>query len=72
MTGTQGDAIMIRTSFGPRRLPAVAEGHATWLPRLPATDPLLDQMAFSRGRFLVTVRGRAVAGRAGLAGARRG
>jgi hypothetical protein len=25
--------------------------------QLPASDPLLEQMAFSRGRFLVTVEG---------------
>lgn len=24
---------------------------------LPASDPLLDQMAFSRGRFMVTAEG---------------
>jgi hypothetical protein len=27
------------------------------LAQLPVSDPLLDQMAFSRGRFLVTIEG---------------
>ena len=55
--GTFGHALVIRTSFGVRRL-AVETGHlATTGIELPASDPLFDQMAFSRGRFLVTVEG---------------
>lgn len=56
LTGTEGDTIVIRTSFGQRRLPAVADRNQTAV-TLPASDPLFDQMAFSRGRFLVTVEG---------------
>ena len=51
-----GNAIIIRTSFGERRLPAtsVAEG---LIARLPAADPRLDDILFSRGRFAVEVEG---------------
>jgi hypothetical protein len=56
LTGAEGDAIVVRTSFGQRRLPAVADRNQTAV-TLPASDPLLDQIAFSRGRFLVTVEG---------------
>lgn len=50
--GLQGAALTVRTTFGERRLPATATtvGAAT---RLSAGDPLLDQIAFSRGRFMV-------------------
>jgi hypothetical protein len=44
-----GAAIIVRTSFGSRRL---AAGTA-----LAASDALLDQMAFSRGRFTVEAAG---------------
>lgn len=55
--GTYGHALVIRTSFGMRRF-AVETGHlATTGIDLPAADPLFDQMAFSRGRFLVSVEG---------------
>ena len=40
--------LVIRTSYGERRLAAG---------QVAADDPLLDQMAFSRGRFLVAVEG---------------
>jgi len=43
----------VTTSYGTRDLALAAEGVA----RLPAADPLLDQMAFSRGRFTVEVEG---------------
>jgi hypothetical protein len=43
----------VTTSYGSRSLPLAADGVA----RLPAADPLLDQMAFSRGRFTVEVAG---------------
>lgn len=52
LIGPQGAAIIVRTSYGERRLPGSPDhfqSHAS----LPASDPLLDQMAFSRGRFLV-------------------
>ncbi len=57
VTGAQGDALVIRTSFGMRRLPAERVHLNEMLAQLPTADPLLEQMAFSRGRFLVTVEG---------------
>jgi hypothetical protein len=42
-------ALRVRTSYGERALPAGAE--------LAATDPLFDEMAFSRGRFTVEASG---------------
>ena len=57
VNGALGRTLMIRTSFGMRQLPAVREGLSNMAARLPPSDPLLDQMAFSRGRFLVTVEG---------------
>ena len=47
-----GQQLTIRTSYGERSLPA-SSGVAT----LAASDPLLDQIAFSRGRFLVQASG---------------
>lgn len=47
-----GQRLTIRTSYGERSLPA-SSGAAT----LAASDPLLDQIAFSRGRFLVQADG---------------
>lgn len=44
-----GGALRMRTSYGERTL---ASGAA-----LPAADPLLDEMAFSRGRFAVETPG---------------
>jgi hypothetical protein len=44
-----GARLVVRTSFGER---AVAAGAP-----LPAADPLLDQMAFSRGRFTIAAEG---------------
>jgi hypothetical protein len=41
--------LLLRTTYGERTLPA---GTA-----LPAADPLLDEMAFSRGRFTVEAPG---------------
>ncbi len=49
------DRLAVRTSFGARALPAV-QGTAT----LPASDPLFDQMAFSRGRFALEAPGAAM------------
>ena len=51
-----GGALTIVTSFGARSLAgAGAEGGA----ELPSADPLFDQIAFSRGRFLVRAAGAA-------------
>ncbi|MEA3003998.1 MAG: hypothetical protein QOH81_2786 [Sphingomonadales bacterium] len=44
-----GTRLTLRTSFGDRIVAAGAP--------LPASDPLLDQMAFSRGRFTVAAEG---------------
>ena len=57
VTGAQGDALIVRTSFGIRRMPAERVHLNEMLAQLPVTDPLLEQMAFSRGRILVTVEG---------------
>src|SRR4051794_25518598 len=48
-TGT----MIVTTSYGTRSLTLATEGVA----RIPAADPLLDQMAFSRGRFTIEVDG---------------
>jgi hypothetical protein len=56
LNGAEGDAIVVRTSFGQRRLPALADRNQA-AATLPASDSLLDQMAFSRGRFLVSIEG---------------
>ncbi len=45
-----GGALRMRTSYGER---ALRSGTA-----LPAADPLLDEIAFSRGRFAVETQGR--------------
>ena len=53
-----GAPLIVRTSFGERALPTpglVPEARAV----LAASDPLLDQIAFSRGRFLVRLEGAA-------------
>jgi hypothetical protein len=44
-----GARLTVRTSFGERAIPA---GSA-----LPAADPFLDQIVFSRGRFTVAAEG---------------
>jgi hypothetical protein len=44
-----GTRLVVRTSFGERVLAAGAP--------VPAADPLLDQIAFSRGRFTVSADG---------------
>jgi hypothetical protein len=49
-----GGTLVIRTSYGARSLPGGASG-AT----IPANDPFLDQMAFSRGRIAVEADGQA-------------
>jgi len=55
--GAQAQAIAIRTSYGERRL-QVSEVHINMVDAdLPPSDPLLDQIAFSRGRFMVQAEG---------------
>lgn len=50
--GTGGAALTIRTSNTMRTLPATARPDGTVV-TLSANDPLLDAIAFSRGRFAV-------------------
>ncbi len=57
VTGARGDAIVIRTSYGMRRVPGDRAHLNEIVAQLPVSDPLLEQMAFSRGRFLVAVEG---------------
>ena len=57
LTGAQADALVIRTSYGERRLQAQRVHVNEMIAQVPASDPLLEQMAFSRGRFLVVVEG---------------
>jgi len=54
--GTSGGAIDIVTGFGERVLPAGGGTQGTEA-ALPSADSLFDQIAFSRGRFLVRVAG---------------
>ena len=54
--GTAGGPITIVTSFGERNLPGAGNAEPA-LAALPASDPLFDQIVFSRGRFLVRVAG---------------
>jgi hypothetical protein len=54
-----GSAMVVRTTSTSRSLPvsAQAEPPAFVSATLPASDPLLDAMAFSRGRFTVEAAG---------------
>ena len=56
--GATSGALTVRTSYGARALPASARGMSL-AATLSASDPLLDQIAFSRGRFTVEVPGAA-------------
>ncbi|MFV0623158.1 hypothetical protein ACBY01_03975 [Sphingomonas sp. ac-8] len=55
-TAAAGTGLTIRTSSTARTLPTVA-GTGTVAAALPAQDPLLDAMGFSRGRFIVELGG---------------
>jgi len=48
--------LTIRTTFGERNMPGTA-GSDGVAATLASSDPLLDQIAFSRGRFLVQAEG---------------
>lgn len=50
-----GTVLDLRTETQDRLLPATGSTSAT--ARVPAADPLLDAVAFSRGRFFVNVAG---------------
>ncbi|HYN45217.1 MAG TPA: hypothetical protein VES64_00845, partial [Allosphingosinicella sp.] len=53
---TRPDGFVIRTSYGERRLPVTIHFN-DMIADVPVSDPLLEQMAFSRGRFLVYAEG---------------
>jgi hypothetical protein len=55
--GAQAPAFVLRTSYGERRVPATPVHFNEMLATISATDPLLDQLVFSRGRFLVEAEG---------------
>lgn len=54
--GSNGGSLAVRTTFGDRSLPVRPEGGAV-VATLASSDPLLDQIAFSRGRFLIQAAG---------------
>jgi hypothetical protein len=54
--GVPDGPITIVTSFGERSLPGAGNDRQAQA-ALPASDPLFDQIVFSRGRFLVRVAG---------------
>ncbi|HYJ53401.1 MAG TPA: hypothetical protein VEW04_09535 [Allosphingosinicella sp.] len=56
--GSGAGTLAVRTTLGERSLPASVGPDGASATLAPA-DPLLDQIAFSRGRFLVHVEGQA-------------
>ena len=58
-SGAGPGEMWVSTTYGTRGLTAAAEQGALVV-RLAASDPLLDEMAFSRGRFAVQARGTAM------------
>jgi len=56
--GSGAGALSIRTTFGDRGIAASTRPDAT-VATIAPVDPILDQIAFSRGRFLVHVDGQA-------------
>lgn len=57
-TGSVSKSMTIQTSSGATAIAATqAAPGAPAEARLPAASPLLDQMAFSRGRFVLTIAG---------------
>lgn len=56
--GANGRTLTVRTTYGERALPASGEGNAT-VATIVANDALLDEIAFSRGRFMVRTEGAA-------------
>jgi len=55
--GLQASSLVVRTSYGARRLPATVAHLTDAMATLAASDSLLDEMAFSRGRFAVEAEG---------------
>jgi hypothetical protein len=58
-TGAASNMIAVRTSSAARTLPARAAAGGTTA-SLPASDPLLDALVFSRGRYAIDVPGSAM------------
>ena len=56
--GASGTMLTVRTSSEARNLPAALSGGGL-VAELPASDPLLDAIAFSRGRFAIEAAGTA-------------
>lgn len=54
--GAGGGGMLVRTSFTARSLAAAPQGARAGAV-LPASDPILDSMVFSRGRFTVEASG---------------
>ncbi|TFI58921.1 hypothetical protein E2493_07630 [Sphingomonas parva] len=54
-----GGTMSVQTSYGVRTLPLQGDRSGYAAASLAATDPLLDQIAFSRGRFSIDVPGQA-------------
>lgn len=57
LMGSQAPALYFNTSYGDRRVTAIPVDTNRTAVSLAAADPLLDQIAFSRGRFLVQAEG---------------
>lgn len=55
-TSAGDGALIVRTTFGERALPATLQSGAL-VATVNASDPLLDSIAFSRGRFAVEAPG---------------
>lgn len=57
LLGARSAALTIRTTYGERRLAATPAHLNETIATLRASDPVLDEMAFSRGRILVQAEG---------------
>lgn len=55
--GIRAASVVVRTSYGERRLPATVAHLTEAMASLAGSDALLDEMAFSRGRFAVEAEG---------------
>ena len=57
-SGTPGQGLFVWASSMSRTLPARYDANGRWVTAdLAATDPLLDAIAYSRGRFVVNIVG---------------
>lgn len=57
-TARAAGQMSVRTTFGATQWPLQADG-TSFVAIRPANDPTLDQIAFSRGRFMITLSGTA-------------